>query len=63
MLSPHLSSGLPELGGTDQVGEEDAGNGGHGPASVGQLTLDVPLEGVLVGGTQAEGVEAVVSAA
>ncbi len=52
---PHLSASLEPLGGTDQVGEQDAGDGSHGPAAVGQLGLTEPLQGLLVR-AQAQGV-------
>jgi len=47
--TPHLGAGQPELGEAHQVGEEDAGDGRHGPAAVGQLGLDEPLEVLGVG--------------
>ena len=56
----HLLARQPELGEADKVGEQDAGNGSHGPAAVGQLSLAEPLQlgGV---GAQAQGVEAIVA--
>jgi hypothetical protein len=54
----HLSSCLPELGQANQVSEQDACHCCHGPAAVVQLTLTVPLQLVLVGGAQAQGVKA-----
>jgi hypothetical protein len=62
-----LSLGVERVGGglrvgppgreADEVGEQDAGDGGHRPAAVGQLRLGVVGEEVRVG-PKAEGVEA-----
>lgn len=57
----HLSTRQPELGLADQVGEQDAGDGSHGPAAVDDLGISEVLQGVRVG-AQAQRVEAVVTA-
>lgn len=57
----HLSTRQPELGLADQVGEQDAGDGSHGPATVDDLGISEVLQGVGVG-AQAQGVEAIVTA-
>ncbi len=59
-LSAHLSASQPELGQANQVSEQDASDGSHSPAAVGQLSLTEPLQGLGVG-AQAQGVEAAAS--
>lgn len=55
-----LRAGLEPLGLAQQLGEQDAGAGGHGPAAVGLLSLRVPLQALGVG-AQAQGIEAKVA--
>lgn len=56
----HLRAGEPELGEADGVGEEDAGDGHHRPAAVGELSLFVPRQCVGIS-SEAERVKAPVA--
>ena len=55
-----LGTGSPPVAGSDQVGEQDARDGGHGPATVGELCLGVVREHFLVG-SETKRVKAVVT--
>jgi len=60
-LSVVSSTGLvPDRGDAHGIGEEDTGASSHSPAAVHLLGLSVPLEAVGIG-TEAKGVEAVVT--
>ncbi len=61
-LSTYLVSCSPEAGSAQEVRNQDADNGGHGPSAIDDLALLEVLQGLRVG-AQRQGVESLITPA